>query len=424
MGKHWRGIVAAGALALALGVPCSGLAAAAAGPVAQYEAGKFHVSGGHAFYLRKTGNDPSFTSNGALLIMYGTYPAPQTASITVNTPAHVDKIIVPVRGEACPDATRTTFGRSPHFVVSIDGAEVISAFATSGRWQRTSASIDLPAGRHTFTVTFDNDLLKTGTCDRVLRIDHVALYDIRGAPGQAYPQTTWAPVGTKPLPDDQAASLITRRPETRPENAAANSYRPSDAELQAFLSSEDPNGATSAQLNPQLAYVTGRPGLSNPSTDDLIQWAAHKWGIPEDVIRAQMVTESSWSQSFLGDRATVPASWYDQYPPQARIPGTSDVYQSMGITQVKWTPDNSLHPGTEPLRWKSAAFNLDYYAATLRYYYDGLCDWCTSGYVPGQDWFSVGAWFEPQPWLNLAQLNDILNVRSALADRPWESPDF
>jgi hypothetical protein len=137
-----------------------------------------------------------------------------------------------------------------------------------------------------------------------------------------------------------------------------------------------------------------------------------------------MVIESSWRQSTLGDRATVPPSWYGQYPPQARIAGTSDVYQSMGISQIKWQPDNSLHTGTEPLRWKSVAFNLDFYGATVRYYYDGLCDWCAPGYSAGQDLNSIGAWFNPHPWLNAAQLSYIARVTATLADRTWEDPGF
>ena len=83
---------------------------------------------------------------------------------------------------------------------------------------------------------------------------------------------------------------------------------------------------------------------------------------------------TSWS------RTGISSSWvtatrvsprsYGLYPYQSRIPHTSNVYQSLGIAQVRWTPDGSLHPGTEPLRWESTAFNLDEQAATLRFYYD------------------------------------------------------
>ncbi len=70
------------------------------------------------------------------------------------------------------------------------------------------------------------------------------------------------------------------------------------------------------------------------------------------------------------------------------------MYQSLGIMQVKWTPEG-LHPGTEPLRWKSTAFNADYWGSVVRYYYDGLCYWCSPDYTPGQEWASIGAWYSP-----------------------------
>jgi hypothetical protein len=205
---------------------------------------------------------------------------------------------------------------------------------------------------------------------------------------------------------------------------AANEYVPSASELSAFRTARDPSGQTPLQWSPLYQYVTGSPGLSHPSTDDLIQWAAHKWGIPEDIIRAQMAVESSWHQSKLGDRTTVSSSDYDLYPAQARIAGTSDVYTSMGVLQVRWLADNSLHTGTEPLRWKSTAFNLDYYAATVRYFYDGLCKWCSSGYGPGQAWSSIGAWLSPAPWNNASAQTYVQRVQSSMAERVWAQPGF
>ena len=416
-------------MAIAVGVTAPSLAPADSGPVAKYEAADFAVTGGADQFLRKSGNNPRATSEGRLLVMYGTYGTgqpPQTASYTADTPAHADRIIVPVRGEPCVDAPpKATFGRWPHFTVAVDGTEVISTFATSLHWRKVGAKVNLPAGRHTFTITFDNDYWNPGVCDRNLRVDYLALFDVHGG-GEPVPlpQLEWAPVGTPPLSDSAAAAQVTHQPEDRPENTDANNYVPSDSELAAFYGSRDPSGRTAVQFNPLTQYVTGRPGLTDPSTDDLIQWAAHKWGIPEDVVRAQIATESNWRQSTLGDRQTVPADWYALYPPQAQIIGTSDVYQSMGISQIKWTPDNSLHAGTDPLRWKSVAFNLDYYGASVRYYYDGLCSWCTAGYAPGQEWNSIGAWFNPQPWLNLGQLDYIQRVMGNLADRPWEDPSF
>jgi hypothetical protein len=223
--------------------------------------------------------------------------------------------------------------------------------------------------------------------------------------------------------DGQAAALVVHQPETRTDNTQANDYVPSDSELGAFRSTRNQYGQTPDQYNPLARYATGRPGLTNPSTDDLIQWAAHKWGIPEDWIRAAMVVESSWHQSMIGDFATVGTSAYWQYPRPARA-GNNRVYRSMGVMQVRWSPDGSSHPGTEPLRRNSTAFNLDVYAADIRYYYDGYCSWCSSGYSAGQKWSSIGAWYESNPWNNPGAESYIQEVQNALASRTWAQPGF
>jgi hypothetical protein len=147
---------------------------------------------------------------------------------------------------------------------------------------------------------------------------------------------------------------------------------------------------------------------------------AHKWGIPEDVVRSVAANESTWNMSQLGDLKTVTDA--GSYPAYSRVGTTSNVYQSLGIMQIKWTPQG-LHPGTDPLRWKSTAFNADYWGAVVRYYYDGLCDWCGAGYAPGQGWNAVGAWYNPSPWGAGSQTYQA-NVKTRLAGRPWAQAGF
>ena len=232
--------------------------------------------------------------------------------------------------------------------------------------------------------------------------------------------TSWAPPDTKPKSDARAAARVSPAREVRSANAKPNRYVPSGAQLRAFWRARTSHGETMVEFNPLLRYVTGRPrGLRSPSTDELIQWVSHKWGIPTDLIRAQMVVESHWRQGFKGDRDSVPARWYERFPPHARIPGGNEVYTSMGIAQVKWTPDGAVGAGTEPLRWRSTAFNLDYYAATLRYYYDGACDWCEPGYGPGQAENSAAAWYSPNPWSNANADRYLGKLRRALRERAW-----
>jgi hypothetical protein len=233
--------------------------------------------------------------------------------------------------------------------------------------------------------------------------------------------TAWAPVGSRPLSDAAAAALVTPTPENRPENRVANDYVPTRTQLAAFYRAQrDGKGVR----NPLVFEVTGRPGLKDPSTDELIQWVSHKWGIPTDWIRAQISVESYWRQTERGDAATVDARTDRLYPSFARIAGTRRVYESVGIAGEKWLSDGTIGAGTERLRWDSTAFNLDYYAASLRYYYDGHCSWCTRGYHAGQAWGSVGAWFSPNPWDNAGALQYIGKVKAALSQHVWAQPGF
>ena len=233
----------------------------------------------------------------------------------------------------------------------------------------------------------------------------------------------WAPPGARPLSDAQAAALVTRRPELRPANAAANRYVPTVAQLAAFHDAQS-KARADVDYNPLTAYVTGRPGLVDPSTDELIQWVSHKWGIPTNWIRAEMVAESGWNQAMRGDLTRVGKRAYATYPPFSRVPNTGEVYQSLGIAQVKWVAGGSVGIGTEPLRWKSTAFNLDYYAATVRYFYDGECSWCSAGYRRGLAWKSIGAWDSPEPWGNAGSRRYLRSVQAELAERPWTRLGF
>jgi hypothetical protein len=266
---------------------------------------------------------------------------------------------------------------------------------------------------------------------------------------ESHPQTGWAACNRnahtgkastfRPLSDRRAAALVTHERETRPYNARRyslvgrryqplNAYVPTAAQVHKFLTARISDGRTVVQFNPYFHFVDGRDGLRHPSTDDLIQWAAHKWGIPENWLRAEYVQESYWNGFALGDVATVRRRWYRLYPFQARVPHSLGVYQSMGITQVQWIPDGSVGAGTEPLRWRSTAFNIDYQAATVRFYYDNprgtRSSWGDRSYAPCEKWASIGGWFEPYPWHNGGQQQYIREVQHHLQAREWATPAF
>lgn len=115
----------------------------------------------------------------------------------------------------------------------------------------------------------------------------------------------------------------------------------------------------------------------------------------------------------MSQLATARGSPTPALPGLLAIAGTSDLYQSLGM-QVKWTPEG-LHLGAEPLRWKSTAFNADYWGA-CRLLLRRPLRLARLRYGAGQDWNSVGAWFNPFP----GDLDDYVGTVQGHATRkPW-----
>jgi hypothetical protein len=85
--------------------------------------------------------------------------------------------------------------------------------------------------------------------------------------------------------------------ETMPCNAAYNaaSAIPTATWLQSFHL--DPEGDSAGQPDADWMLFQGVTGNFSGTTDMILRWAACKWGIDEDVLRAEAVEESSWQQS-------------------------------------------------------------------------------------------------------------------------------
>jgi hypothetical protein len=202
------------------------------------------------------------------------------------------------------------------------------------------------------------------------------------------------PVGSAPLSDGVAASRVARSGfEPRPDNADENRRIPTAAELSNW------RAATTHECNWMRGHVTGN---FTGTTDEIIQWVSHKWGLDEDIARAQAAKESWWHMSVVGDND-----------------------ESFGLYQIR----APYHPGTYPLSALSTAFNADYYAMWIRYYYDGCAAWMNSqpdrtrDYAAGDIWGSVGAWFAGDWWPKWAQ-SYIKDVQGHLAKRTWAQPGF
>ncbi len=107
-----------------------------------------------------------------------------------------------------------------------------------------------------------------------------------------------------PLPSgDWCAQVIPFETENVPANQLANNSLPTSDQLAYYAA----NGYTANYYNGAWAYARA-DGQYTGTTDMIIRWAACKWGIDEDIIRAQTTVESwSWNQQAArGDKRT---SW-------------------------------------------------------------------------------------------------------------------
>jgi hypothetical protein len=211
------------------------------------------------------------------------------------------------------------------------------------------------------------------------------------------------PPGAK-LPSDSVCAAKVRRTgwEPRPQNAAANQTRGRPG---AAIDGADPS------FNKR--YGTRVEGNFVGTTDEIIQWAACKWGFSEDITRARAMQESHWRQSQLGDKTDNPAAC-------ATIAQAAPCWQSYGILQVKGT----VHEDTYPAARDSTAYNVDYALAWLRACYEGaFSDWMGNGYRAGDEWGCVGAWYSGN-WYDSGARKYIDGVKRHLANRAWTQAEF
>jgi autotransporter family porin len=170
-------------------------------------------------------------------------------------------------------------------------------------------------------------------------------------------------------------------------------------------------------------------GKFTGTTDQILRWGACKWGIDEDVVRAEAVAESHWRQEDSGDQS------YDnsKCPPGIGFAGAWDgasCQQSYGIMQVKFTSF-----GGWPLPKDSTAFNVDFRLAYQRACMNGDISYLGQR-VPSDDnprypqgstdqmlWGCMGDWYSGS-WYDAGAVRYIAEVKQALADRTWTKIGF
>jgi hypothetical protein len=136
-------------------------------------------------------------------------------------------------------------------------------------------------------------------------------------------------------------------------------------------------------------YILGRiTGDFSGTTDEIFQWAAVKWGLPDNLLRTIAYMESGWQQSNFGDWVTNPTECPPGY-------NTTPCPVTFGIVGTK----SSSWPGIFPWNRDSTAAAVDVLGGWLRGCYEGWVWWLAAHgnrshgrYHAGDIWGCVGAW--------------------------------
>lgn len=198
---------------------------------------------------------------------------------------------------------------------------------------------------------------------------------------------TLRPVGSyASLPNDREAGTMVRDSqwEPRPGNARYN-------RTVAFHLKMHRVGPATKAYDPRwnryiLARVTGD---FTGTTDEIFQWAAVKWGLPDNLLRTIAYMESNWRQSNFGDyvhNAAECPRGYQKLP----CPVTFGI---VGTKSTSW-------PGIFPWNRDSTAAAVDVLGGWLRGCYEGWVWWLRDHgnrsrgtYRAGDIWGCVGAWY-------------------------------
>jgi hypothetical protein len=227
------------------------------------------------------------------------------------------------------------------------------------------------------------------------------------------------PSGAECAAQVRAAPASMTPAEVRPQNSVANHTVPTHQELAMFHA--QPVKGTFVPPS-DFARVDGN---FTGTTDQILRWGACKWGVEEDVVRAEAVAESHWRQAGTGDSSSDPSLC----PPGSGFPGAwngTTCMQSYGIMQMKYRSFGGF-----PASKDSTAFNVDFRLAYQRACMNGDINYLPrrlpppgypiypNGTTEQMMWGCMGDWFSGS-WYDAGALKYIAEVKSHLAGQDWE----
>ncbi len=229
--------------------------------------------------------------------------------------------------------------------------------------------------------------------------------------------TTLPPGSPLPSESECAARVRYSSFEPRPQNYTANHQVPTAAQI-ASLHPWDSSMGQDIKADSLRQQITGN---FTGTTDEILQWVACKWGIDEDIVRAEAQAESTWHQSTTGDFSTSqglcpPGTW-----------NGSGCYQSYGILQIKYIYNAS----SWSMSRDDTAFSAEYMYGIIRACYEGWTTYLSQrtplpgypNYQAGDIWGCVGRWYGGG-WYDQGAVNYIKKIQTDYANKDWLKQGF
>ncbi|MEO7020953.1 MAG: hypothetical protein ABI234_12435 [Ktedonobacteraceae bacterium] len=229
--------------------------------------------------------------------------------------------------------------------------------------------------------------------------------------------TTLPPGATLPSEQNCTSRIHRFSWEPRTDNNKANQSVPTKEQI-ALLTPWDKTIGVDPQANTLLQQITGN---FTGTTNEIFQWAACKWGMDENIVRAVAIVETNWNQNKQSDYAT-----NQSYCPSGTWDGKG-CYQSYGLLQLKYR----YFGGTWSMSRDDTAFNVEYALGVIRTCFEGWTTYLNNRtplagyphYQAGDLWGCVGRWYSGS-WYNQGSITYIQKVKTALANQDWLQPGF
>ncbi len=266
-------------------------------------------------------------------------------------------------------------------------------------------------------------------------------------PPQAGYFPTLLPVGSwSSLPSDSTCANQVHMStwEPRPDNNVPNHTVVNAADAHASFAARqyDTDSYNSLWNTWLLPRVDGQ---FQGTTDEIFQWAACKWGIPDNVLRGIAVRESTWFQREVYANGRCVSNWscgdffssatadsikfcnaisqyghdYNADYGAGLCPKTFSITGIMSWDAPAWQAPNPAFPdnqnGTFPFSRNSTAFAEDYIGAHLRGCYEGWMKWLGPS---GDLWGCVGSWYSGD-WHSTAADGYISRVQNEITNHRW-----